>query len=124
MSDQSKLGPWIRRFLLEHMVADRNLSRNTQRSYRDTLALLLPFATKELKTPVNRLLVDQVSIGVVRSFLQYPEEARGCCIATPATERLDAAIANLTLYVGDAPAEAIHAALRDLVAANGMVGKA
>lgn len=42
----------------------------------------------------------------------------------PATERLDAAIANLTLYVGDAPAEAIHVALRDLVAANGMVGKA
>ena len=99
MSDQSKLGPWIRRFLLEHMVADRNLSRNTQRSYRDTLALLLPFATKELKTPVNRLLVDQVSIGVVRSFLQYPEEARGCCIATR-NQRL-AAIHALACFIGE-----------------------
>jgi uncharacterized protein (TIGR02444 family) len=29
-------------------------------------------------------------------------------------ERLDAAIANLTLYLGDAPADAIHAALRVL----------
>ena len=44
MTDHSKLGPWVRRFLLEHMIADPNLSCNTQKSYRDTLALLLPFA--------------------------------------------------------------------------------
>jgi uncharacterized protein (TIGR02444 family) len=31
-------------------------------------------------------------------------------------ERLAAAIANLTLYVGDAPAGPIHAALKDLIA--------
>ena len=99
MNDHSKLGPWIRRFLLEHMVADRNLSRNTQRSYRDTLALLLPFATKELKTPVDRLLVEQVSTGVVRSFLQYLEEARGCCIATR-NQRL-AAIHALSCFIGE-----------------------
>jgi hypothetical protein len=42
MKNDSLLGPWIRRFLLEHLVAERNLSRNTQRSYRDTLCLLLP----------------------------------------------------------------------------------
>ena len=29
MKDKSLLGPWIRRFLLEHLVAERNLSRNT-----------------------------------------------------------------------------------------------
>jgi hypothetical protein len=29
----------VRRFLLEHLVAERNLARNTQRSYRDTLGL-------------------------------------------------------------------------------------
>ena len=33
----------------------------------------------------------------------------------PAPERLDAALANLTLYVGEAPAEPLQAALRDLV---------
>lgn len=31
-------------------------------------------------------------------------------------ERIDAAIANLTLYIGDAPAEPIHTALRSLTA--------
>ena len=30
MGDQALLGPWIRRFLLEHLVAERNLARNTQ----------------------------------------------------------------------------------------------
>ena len=42
MRDHSLLGPWIRRFLLEYLVAERNLARNTQFSYRDTLTLLLP----------------------------------------------------------------------------------
>ena len=37
MDKRELLGPWIRRFLLEHIVEERNLSRNTQQSYRDTL---------------------------------------------------------------------------------------
>jgi hypothetical protein len=36
MKDESLLGPWVRRFLLEHLVAERNLSHNTQASYRDS----------------------------------------------------------------------------------------
>jgi integrase/recombinase XerD len=33
MNDTALLGPWIRRFLLEYLVGERNLSRNTlQRS--------------------------------------------------------------------------------------------
>ena len=42
MTDTRTLGPWLRRFLAEHLVSERNLARNTQRSYRDTLVLLLP----------------------------------------------------------------------------------
>ena len=41
MTDIALLGPWVRRFLLEHLVGERNLARNTQRSYRDTLAAAL-----------------------------------------------------------------------------------
>lgn len=37
------LGVWVKRFLLDHLIAERNLSSNTQRSYRDTLALFLPY---------------------------------------------------------------------------------
>ena len=52
MTDHSSLGPWIRRFLLEHVVAERNLTRNTQQSYRDAFCLLLPFASRVCKKPV------------------------------------------------------------------------
>jgi site-specific recombinase XerD len=46
MIDNTALGPWVRRFLLEFMITERNLAHNTQISYRDTLLLLLPFLSK------------------------------------------------------------------------------
>ena len=30
MFEKEPAGPWIRRFLLEHVIAERNLARNTQ----------------------------------------------------------------------------------------------
>jgi len=48
MPDKNLLGPWIRRFLLEHLVGERNLARNTQASYRDTMAILIPFAADKI----------------------------------------------------------------------------
>ena len=44
MPDQL-LGPFIRRFLVEDIVLDRNLTPNTQKSYRDTFSLLLSFVS-------------------------------------------------------------------------------
>ena len=82
MRDNNRIGPWIRRFLLEHMVAERNLARNTQLSYRDTLVLLLPFAARNRKTPIDRLTVEEISPAVVRLFLEHLEKERNCCGAT------------------------------------------
>jgi site-specific recombinase XerD len=82
MTDAALLGPWARRFLLEHLVDERNLAFNTQRSYRDTLALLLPFAAEQSGTPVDRLRIIQLSADLVRGFLLYLEQKRGCQIAT------------------------------------------
>ena len=82
MRDHTSIGPWVRRFLLEHLVTDRNLARNTQLSYRDTLVLLLPFMGKARGKAVDRLNVDDLSPAVVRSFLEYLEKERGCSGAT------------------------------------------
>jgi site-specific recombinase XerD len=60
MNDTTPIGPWIRRFLLEHMIAERNLSRNTQASYRDTLKVLLPFLSAEKRTPIDRLAIEDL----------------------------------------------------------------
>ena len=77
-TEKQNIGAWIRRFLMEHLVGERNLARNTQTSYRDTLALFLPFASKRLKKGVDRLCINDISSDVVRDFLQYLEKERDC----------------------------------------------
>ena len=37
MVDLNLLSPWVRRFLMEYLIGERNLAPNTQKSYRDTL---------------------------------------------------------------------------------------
>lgn len=82
MSDRTLISPWIRRFLLEHLVVERNLARNTQVSYRDTLVLLLPFVARAKKKPIDRLAVEDLSPLAVRRFLEHLEKERGCSGAT------------------------------------------
>jgi integrase/recombinase XerD len=82
MTSAKFLGSWVRRFLLEHVVGERNLSINTQRSYRDMLTLLLPYAAKQSKKAVDRLEVMDLSAGLIRSFLTHLEHDRKCSHGT------------------------------------------
>lgn len=82
MTDRSPLAPWVRRFLMEHLVAERNLARNTQLSYRDTLTLLLPFASRLAAVSIDALSVPDLSPNCVRAFLEHVERDRGCGGAT------------------------------------------
>lgn len=92
------LGPWLRRFLLEHLLTERNLARNTQRSYRDTLALLIPFVAAQTHKDADQLTIDDVSADRVRQFLRYLEDERQCSIATR-NQRL-AALHALARFIG------------------------
>jgi len=98
MSDRSTLGPWVRRFLLEHLVAERNLSRNTQVSYRDTLTLLLPFASLRAGVAIDRMSVQDLSANTVRVFLEHVEHDRRCSVVTR-NQRLSA-IHSLARFIG------------------------
>lgn len=98
MKDESLLGPWIRRFLLEHLVAERNLSRNTQASYRDTLVLLLPFTSRQSCISIDRMTVEDLTPAIVRSFLDHLERDRQCSGSTR-NQRL-ATIHSLARFVG------------------------
>ena len=97
MTDLMKLGPWIRRFLLEHLIKERNLSRGTQRSYRDTLTLLIPFVARKTHRRIDELDVLHVSSDLVRMFLLDLEENRDSAISTR-NQRL-AAIHSLARFV-------------------------
>lgn len=98
MTDHAKLGPWVRRFLLEHLVGERNLARNTQHSYRDTLVLLIPFIAAQVRQPVDQLLIEQVTAEQVRGFLQDLEQRRRCGVTTR-NQRL-AVIHALARFIG------------------------
>ena len=99
MPDVKQLGPWVRRFLLEHVVAERNLSLNTQRSYRDMLAQLLPFVAEAISKPIDRLLVTDLSATRIRQFLTHLERTRRCGASTR-NQRLGA-IHAFVRFVGE-----------------------
>ena len=98
MKNEALLGPWVRRFLLEHLVAERNLARNTQVSYRDTLALLLPFGSKHGGRAIDRMTVEDLTPSVVRRFLGHLEHDRKCSVVTR-NQRL-ATIRSLAQFIG------------------------
>jgi site-specific recombinase XerD len=98
MIDRNLLAPWVRRFLLEHLVAERNLARSTQMSYRDTLTLLLPFVSRRSGVAVDRLSIGELSPITIRQFLEHIERDRGCSIATR-NQRLGT-IHSLARFIG------------------------
>lgn len=102
MSDEALLGPWVRRFLLEHVVAERNLARNTQQGYRDGLCQLVPFIAKKVGKPVDRLKVVDLSADLIRTFLTDIEVTRRCSIATR-NQRLAATRAFAGFVSGHSP---------------------
>jgi len=109
MPDHHMMGPFVRRFLLEELVADRNLSLNTQKSYRDAIRLLFGFLAERYSTDPSRVTVEQVDATVVRGFLGYLESDRGNSISTR-NQRL-AALHSLFRFIGRLVPELIdHAA--------------
>lgn len=109
MADDHLLGPFVRRFLLEEVVADRNLTLNTQRSYRDSIRLLLRFLHEHHALEPTKITVEQITAAVARAFLAHLEEQRGNSVSTR-NQRL-AAIHSLFRFVARQVPELIdHAA--------------
>lgn len=82
MVKSDSIANWVRRFLIEYLIDDRNLSQNTQASYRDTLVLLFPFAAKAKRKAMEKLGINDLDCNVVRRFLEHIESDRGCSTAT------------------------------------------
>lgn len=99
MNDMRVLAPWIRRFLLEYLPRERNLARNTQKSYRDALRLLVVFSAAKVQKAVDDLLITDVDADVLRAFLRHIEEKRKCSISSR-NQRL-AAIHALVGFIGE-----------------------
>jgi site-specific recombinase XerD len=94
----SLLSPWLKRFLQEYLITVKNLSPNTQHSYRDSLCLLLPFISRLAKKSIDQLEVEDISADRVKLFLLDLEQKRHCAISTR-NQRL-AAIHSLAQFIG------------------------
>jgi integrase/recombinase XerD len=108
MPDHHLLGPYVRRFLLEYMIAERNLSRNTQRSYRDAIRVFLQFMTDRHRIDPVDLTVEQVTAEVVRDFLTYLKSERHNA-ATTLNQRLTM-IHSLFRFIGRQAPELVELA--------------
>ena len=80
--NRSALAPWIRRFLMEYLIGERNLARNTQHSYRDAVRLLVVFTAATARKKVDELLISDVDADQLRTFLKHIEEKRKCSISS------------------------------------------
>ena len=82
MNNREALGSWIRRFLMEYLVGERNLARNTQQSYRDAIRLLVVFTATKAHKKVDELLISDIDADLLRAFLRHIEEKRKCSVSS------------------------------------------
>jgi len=91
------LATFIESYFRQRLIAQRRSSRETVTSYRDSLRLLIVFASERANTAPEKLTIQDLDREVVLEFLDYLEQVRGNCIRTRNT-RL-AAIRSFFQYV-------------------------
>ncbi|MFJ5768882.1 tyrosine-type recombinase/integrase [Psychrobacillus sp. NPDC093180] len=74
-----KFFEYARKYLTEFMPRHRNLSENTIQSNRDSLNLLIDYATKQLEIPLKKIEVKTFQdIKITTGFLDWLKEDRNC----------------------------------------------
>src|ERR1700686_3868288 len=82
MSVDTQLGDLLHSFFSDYLVGQRDLSRHTVLSYRDTLKYWLTFASRHLRKPVTTLRLDDLGADLTLAFLDDLERKRRNTVAT------------------------------------------
>jgi site-specific recombinase XerD len=98
MKPKQYLAYYIRLFLIQYLSSQKGLSENTILSYKDALKLLLKYCAQYLGMKIDQLRCDQIDDQIVRKFLDYLEQHRGCTASTR-NARL-AALKTFFYYLG------------------------
>jgi integrase/recombinase XerD len=94
-------------FLAVYLPTQKNTSKNTIRSYRDTFKILLHYCQNIKEVPIERLTLDILSNEWIVGFLTWLETDRKCSISTR-NQRL-AALRSFFRYVqAEEPAGLFH----------------
>lgn len=94
-------------FLSVYLPSQKNVSKNTVYSYRDTFKLLITYCQETHNIPAERITISLLSSEWIVGFLQWLEIERRCSISTR-NQRL-AAIHSFFRYLqAEEPAELYH----------------
>lgn len=94
-------------FLSVYLASQKNVSKNTLYSYRDTFKLLIKFCWETQNIPAERITMSLLSNELILGFLQWLETDRRCSISTR-NQRL-AAIHSFFRYLqAEEPAGLYH----------------
>ena len=94
-------------FLSVYLPSQKNVSKNTVYSYRDTFKLLIKYYQETENLPAERITMDLLSSERIIGFLEWLESERKCSISTR-NQRL-AAIHSFFRYVqGEEPSGLYH----------------
>jgi integrase/recombinase XerD len=69
-------------FLSIYLPTQKNVSKNTIHSYRDTFKLLIKYCQEMEAIPVERITLNALSSECLKGFLQWLETDRKCSIST------------------------------------------
>jgi len=78
----SALAGSLQAWFTDRLVRERNASPHTIASYRDTIRLLLTYASQRLGVEPSRLDLDQLDAPLIGAFLDHRESDRGCSART------------------------------------------
>lgn len=107
------LAPTLESFFTERLMTQRRASGHTVASYRDTIRLLLAFASQQTGKPPSKLEISDLDAQLISAFLDHLEHARG---NRPTTRNIRlAAIRSLFRYAAFKHPE--HAAVIERVLA-------
>ena len=73
----TQLAPTMQAFFTDRLINQKNASSRTIAAYRDTMRLLLTFATEKTGTPPSRLDIEDLDAPLIGAFLDHLERARG-----------------------------------------------
>jgi integrase/recombinase XerD len=78
----SALAPTLQAFFTERLIGQRNASPHTIAAYRDTLRLLLDFASRRLHRQPSQLDIGDLDASLIAAFLAHLETERGNSVRT------------------------------------------